>query len=206
MRRIRFAVLLAVSLLFAGSVGAQTAFKFTSGGTVTAFGYYVGNYEGLMGSTKVTLNCVDFFHEVYVGETWKANLTNLGGSAKTAGDTRFADLTLYREAAWLTTQYAGKSAADVGIIQATVWNLFGKTPDKIQGSSVWLDLAQKNYASMDFSNFYVVTDINKSDPTSVQEFVMVATPEPATLVLFGTGLASIVGVGLKRRKRAIDAA
>jgi hypothetical protein len=59
---------------------------------------------------------------------------------------------------------------------------------------------------MNFSDFYVVTDVNKSDPNSIQEFLMVATPEPATFVLFGTGLASVIGVGLKRRKREVDAA
>jgi hypothetical protein len=202
-RRSRFTLLLAGSLLFATRVDAQTSFTFTSGGTVTAYGYYVGNYSGLMGSTKVTLNCVDFFHEVYVGETWKANLTNLG-TATTGVTTRFADLTLYREAAWLTTQYAGKSAADVGLIQATVWNLFGNTG--IAGSSYWLGQAQANYASMSFSDFYVVTDENKANSNSAQEFLMVSTPEPATFVLVGTGLTSIIGVGLKRRKRAIGAA
>jgi hypothetical protein len=205
MRRKRFALLLAASLLFASRVEAQTSFTFTSGGTVTAYGYYVGNYSGLMGTAKVpvTLNCVDFFHEVYVGETWSANLTNLG-TASTGVTTRFADLTLYREAAWLTTQYAGKSATEIGLIQATVWNLFGNTG--ITGSGYWLSQAQANYASLNFSNIYVVTDVNKNNANSVQEFVMVSTPEPATFVLFGTGLTSIIGVGLKRRKRAVDAA
>lgn len=203
MRRTRFALLLAASFLFATRVEAQTPFTFTSGGTVTAYGYYVGNYSGLMGSTKVTLNCVDFFHEVYVGETWNANLTNLG-TATTGVTTRFADLTLYREAAWLTMQYAGKGATDVGLIQATVWNLFGNTG--IAGSNYWLSQAQANYASTNFADFYVVTDVNKLNANSVQEFVMVATPEPATFVLFGTGLASIIGVDLKRRKRAANAA
>jgi PEP-CTERM motif len=202
MRRTRSTLLLAASLLFATRADAQTSFTFTSGGTVTAYGYYVGNYSGLMGTTPVTLNCVDFFHEVYIGETWKANLTNLG-TATTGVTTRFADLTLYREAAWLTTQYAGKSAVDVGLIQATVWNLFGNTG--LAGSSYWLSQAQANYASMNFSDVYIVTDVLKGNSNSVQEFVMVSTPEPATFVLFGTGLTSIVGVGLKRRKRAIDA-
>ena len=221
MRRSRFACLLATSLLLATRVEAQapfttalllavpvqppTPFTFTSGGTVTAYGYYVGNYSGLMGTTKVTLNCVDFFHDVYVGQTWNANLTNLG-TATTGYTTRFADLTLYREAAWLTTQYAGKSDPEIGVIQATIWNLFGTTPAGIDGSSYWLDQAKANYATMNFSDVYVVTDVYKSDPHSVQEFVMVTTPEPATLVLFGTGLTSVIGVGLRRRKRGLDAA
>jgi hypothetical protein len=132
MRRLRFALLLATSLLFATRAEAQTPFTFTSGGTVTAYGYYVGNYSGLMGSTNVTLNCVDFFHEVYIGSTWNANLTNLG-TATTGVTTRFADLTLYREAAWLTTQYTGKSANDVGLIQAGTCSVQRGSPDRPTG-------------------------------------------------------------------------
>ncbi len=190
-------------MLFSAKAEAQTSFTFTSGGNVTAYGYYVGDYKGLMGGNEVKLNCVDFFHEVYVGETWSANLTNLG-SASTGVTTRFSDLTLYKEAAWLTTQYAGKSAADVGLIQATVWNIFGNTG--IAGSSYWLTLAQQNYSSMDFSNYYVVTDVNKSLSSSAQEFVMVSTPEPATFLLFGTGLTSIIGVGIRKRRKGLKTA
>jgi hypothetical protein len=105
--------------------------------------YYVSPYVGLAGPTSqtlandptVSLNCVDFFHDVTQGETWIANVTNLGAAAaagaganadlhntrlavdsiangssgRAAGSDAAAGvniLQLYEEEAFLTTQYA----------------------------------------------------------------------------------------------------
>jgi hypothetical protein len=105
--------------------------------------YYVSPYVGLAGPTTqllandptVSLNCVDFFHDVTQGETWIANVTNIG-TAAAAGPGANADLSntrlysdsvangsggraagsdagasinllqVYEEEAFLTTQYA----------------------------------------------------------------------------------------------------
>lgn len=46
---------------------------------VTAFGYYMSPYEGTVnGQTGIRLNCVDFFHDVNLGEVWTATTVNLG--------------------------------------------------------------------------------------------------------------------------------
>src|SRR4051794_934123 len=102
---------LAAVLGLASPLSAQTHFTFVNGGTVSAYGYLVGPYNGLMGTgagaQTVTLNCVDYFHHVTNGEQWDANLTSLASTAGIGTDTRGSNLDIYRQAAWLTTQYAG---------------------------------------------------------------------------------------------------
>jgi hypothetical protein len=216
------AIALTLSLGVAAPASASTQFTFLNPGTVTAFGYYVGQYHGTEGApvnANVILNCVDFFHHIQNGQVWQANLTSLGSSTGIGTITRFNNLTLYREAAWLTTQYATASNAAIGQIQATIWNLFsGSTTPPAPSSNTWLTAAQ-NYVAANpntFQNYWVVTDVNAhlaggaDNPNSVQEFIIyddkfnpnvVPTPEPATLMLVATGIIGIAGVRIRRRKK-----
>jgi hypothetical protein len=219
------ALALAMSLGYAAPASAATTFTFTNAGTVTAFGYYVGHYAGYEGTpvnANVVLNCVDFFHEVSEGQVWSANLTSLASGAGIGTVTRFNNLAAYRQAAWLTTQYANvNTAAAIGDIQATIWGLFPGSPaPPTPSSSYWLNASQAYVAAnpngSSYAGFYVVTDVNvryqngADNPHSVQEFIIyddtfnhdvVPTPEPASMMLMATGLAGVAVAGLRRRKK-----
>ena len=224
--RTRIAALaLTMSLGFAAPASASVQFKFINAGTVTAFGYYVGQYAGYEGSpvnANVVLNCVDFFHHISNGQIWNANLTSLSSNAGIGTATRFNSLMAYRQAAWLTTQYVtAPNAATVGDIQATIWRLFpGSSTPPAPNSNAWL-LASQAYVTANpngstYANYYVVTDVNahlpngSDNPNSVQEFMIyddtfnpnvTPTPEPATMMLVATGLLGFAGVRLRRRKK-----
>src|SRR2546430_1285824 len=87
MTRLRLKTLLAGLALFAATrAHAQNNIQLTEpyapgGGAVTAFGYYMSPYSGAVNGVLKRLNCVDFFHDVFVGEQWTANITNLGKAA-----------------------------------------------------------------------------------------------------------------------------
>jgi hypothetical protein len=149
MTRFRFGSFVAgLSLIGATSVQAQTVVLTQpyapGGGAVTAFGYYMSPYSGTVDGTTQRLNCVDFFHEVSIGEVWTASITNLGAAiannsllsntrdGSSGGYASLSDvLKIYMEAAWLTDQYAANPATSPNqsiAIQTAIWSIVDNGP------------------------------------------------------------------------------
>lgn len=161
------------------------------------FGYFVGPDTGTMDGAPVDLFCVDFRNEVGFGQQWWANLTPIAGADLSA--TRYGSLpgasALYQEAAWLTLQFASQPASQYGNIQATIWQLFNASAPTPSSSS-WLEQARSNYASGNYTDFRVVTNVGPVLPNGqVQEFLTSVqsnqAPEPGAQLLIGLGLVSL---------------
>jgi hypothetical protein len=169
--------------------------------------YYVSPYYGTLtdqtGTHTVTLFCDDILNEVNFGQTWQANVTNLATAVGTSdfSQTRYGGAAgslvvnpamAYKEAAWLTTQFAS-NPGDLVNLQYALWDIMN--PD-IRGSGnadvqKWLFLASQNYGSINLSNFEIVTNVGPLTLNGqVQEFI-VPTPEPGTLALLVCGMLAL---------------
>jgi hypothetical protein len=121
------------------------------GAVVSPFGYYISPYGGTVGSeTNLRLNCVDFFHDVDVGQQWDATKVNLLDAINNeslllytrAGKNSFEypgvhhlDMVLeaYEEAAWLSAHVPINPGANTITknktiaIQTAIWALVDET-------------------------------------------------------------------------------
>jgi hypothetical protein len=170
--------------------------------------YYVSPYYGTMNGQGVTLFCVDVINDVNFGQTWQANVTNLafGNLSNTRyGDSAISPVAanaavLYAEAAWLTGQFSS-NPSDYVSLQYALWDLMnpGSEPTSYGNVQHWLDLAAANYASIDPSQFAIVTNVGPLQLTGqVQEFI-ISTPEPGTLALLFCGLLALTLLTPRRR-------
>lgn len=161
--------------------------------------YYVSPYYGSMGGQQVVLFCDDIINEVNFGQTWWANVTNLGSNDFSntrygtvgAGQLLTTPAIAYAEAAWLVSQ--SQFAANEGDLvnwQYALWDIMnpgarGNTNPDVQN---WLLLASEYYGTVDLSHYEVVTNCGPLTLTGqVQEF-LIQTPEPGTLALLLCGM------------------
>jgi hypothetical protein len=219
-----------------GAIGTAVTSGGSSGYPAGTPNFYVSPYSGLIDyntatgtGTSVSLNCVDYFHDVYIGDVWTANVTNLGAAStdnSLLANTRYGNaagpsgytnvLDLYKEAAWLTTQYdanpgASGSADKTRAIQSAIWSLFNPLagvapafdgPGVDENDSAWwlTQVSPTKLSDADLQYFSILTD-NTSPWTSdsKQEFIIHTTPEPGTIILMLTGMAALLIVVRRRR-------
>lgn len=239
--------------LFASPVLAQTTVTaaLTSpaapGGNaiVSPFGYYMSPYTGTVDNTTgLRFNCVDFFHDAFVGKPWAAFETNLGDILDNPSLLAFtrqgssglysvaSALKLYQEVAWLSDQMPANPGANANTvaltnaIQTAMWTIADDQPNNAftklhqyygqlnvatnnpYDTQYWIDKAAQEYddqAANYYDKFYILTDHETIDDGSgVQEFVYSSTPEPGTLMLFGSGAAGLAMRTIRRRRKDDD--
>src|SRR5262249_28934706 len=112
------------------------------------FGYYMSPYTGTVDNTGgLRFNCVDFFHDAFVGTQWTAYQTNLGDLLNDPSLLAFtrqgssglytvaSALQLYQEVAWLSDQMPGNPGADANsialtnAIQTAIWTIADNQPN-----------------------------------------------------------------------------
>ena len=213
----RAATALAVVAAVATHAAAQVTVTFQSPATTaTAYGYFVGPDKGVVSYTLpntpavqtlgVQLFCVDFLDYITNGQTYAANVSSLTGSGSIAATRHPNSLVQYREAAFLSDQfasYASSSSRDAtfGAIQGAIWDIFGtgsttlRDPSGATGTSTigyWTTLAtnfaqSSQYSTYDYSRFAVLTDTRVNGEAAprvgdgyAQEFLATLAPTTTT--------------------------
>jgi hypothetical protein len=169
--------------------------------------YYVSPYTGTMNGQTVTLFCDDVLNDVNFGQTWRANVTNLGTAIQSNdfSQTRYGGVPsslvygnaaqTYQEAAWLTTQF-GSNSSNYQDLQYALWFLMNPNLTKYDGAQAWLDMAGTDYTSIDPKDFLIITNTSSPDNPlaltgQVQEFLVV-TPEPGTFAMVACAMIALV--------------
>jgi hypothetical protein len=143
-----------------------------------------------------------------------------------------AAVQLYQEVAWLSDQMPGNPGANgntialTNAIQSAIWAIANNQPNNAftntgqyygplgvatnnpNDTQYWIDQAGTQYANQAagyYDKFYILTDVETiRTGAGVQEFVYAATPEPGTLMLFGSGIAGLAARAAARRRRKND--
>lgn len=149
----------------------------------------------------MSMVCISFDRHVSVGQEWQAAVNPLTASGIANG--LYANqenaLVKYQQAAWLFDQIS-VHPNQAGEIHGAIWNIFNPsvTPDT-NGSTGWLSVAQsQNFTGYDFSRFRILTPTDHT-ANGPQEN-LTAVPEPATLLLLGTGLTGLANAARRRSK------
>src|SRR5579875_844804 len=187
--------LLAGALLSATPLTTQvTLANAGNPGVIDSNNFYVGPYTLTINGWNVAALCVDFNDESYIGSTWTAYLSQVGGDIS---DTyRPNDAVQYEEEAYLYSLIT-QPGADRIDIQHAAWAITDPSFTADSAAQVYVTQAQNNYKSIDFSGYELVSTTTSPH----QQEYLIASPEPASLALFATG-ALLAGIGLVRRRRA----
>ena len=160
--------------------------------------YYVGPYTLSINGQNMPVMCVDANDESYVGQTWTAAISQVGGDISS---TYHPDEAVqYKEEAYLFNLIT-QPGADRIDIQHAAWSITDPAWSIDSAAQSFVTQAENHYADMDFSGFELVSSVS-GDPRA-QEFMVSSAPEPGSLTLLGAGLM-LGAAGLVRRKKLVQ--
>jgi hypothetical protein len=194
-------VLLVLAPARAGSKNIDTIY-FNGQVAFGDHGVGIPPYGGTLNGTAAEFYCVDFTHDITGNTTWYVDAMNLNSSESAFNSTRLKNKTEYLEMAWLITQMEVASTNTLKAeYQWAIWSFTGATSPYAKG----LETTLVNDALFAVENGFsgkgweILTPIG----TYGQEFLVdppqvSSTPEPSSMLLFGTGL---IGLSFAIRKK-----
>lgn len=217
----------ALLLAVAPTALADTSMVLTGVGSGNVLdGAYVGPYTATVGGVANTpVICDDYEDDSYIPESWSAYASTFPGlsNVKFTGSSETQN---YEVAVYLALELlaAPANSLQAGELQYALWGVFDPSAitdltayNSTYGNAAEADLvyAENHYSSLTPAQLAEITiyTADTSDPitcgtgacasTPPQEFIVVRTPEPGTILLLGIGLTGLFL--LKRRQKLASA-
>ena len=147
------------------------------------------------GGANQWMMCIGYYEHIEGWETWQANVVSVGSLDP-------ATYPLDYQAAFLYEMAVGDQGADSNI-NAAIWNLFEGAPSLTPEAAALVALAQSQiFTAGEFGNVLLYSAIPGTESGNLgtaQDF-LASTPEPGTLMMFGSGMIGLAGV-LRRKFR-----
>jgi hypothetical protein len=198
-----------------------TSVTLLNGGSVIQDGVFVGPYQLSVNGMTLSEVCDDFYHDIFVGDTWTATARPLTAAnlqyfefGNPANPHAVADpMAHYAEAAYLTSRFLTEPQAHWGDIHFAIWSLFDPAVSSAAGYTAdaadFANQAASLYAGgqitlAQFAGYQVLTaNTIGPDGRGPQEFLAFPISEPGTLLLLATGLGGLLGYGWPWKKPTV---